>query len=357
MYLHSANTSLSKSTENVPVILFCFEQRTVFMKRRETYEGMITSLRIKFNIPDNANPILCVSTLDICHEREIEVDEDAYEAMAPFLDEIKIVLAPRSNDKGKGRSLREHASPALTARQIPTEMKRVPSELCTPKVVNAAELFANDDHLTDEGGQENEETDATQPPRSPSSHETGRSWGHVEESDTERRNVRKVFKADKSMVMVKQETEEIVPPKASGSSGLNTSPAKEERSSGLRARNPSPMKERYEEPGPQASGEDLDKHFEVTVIGPLDNQRARLKTRGRYQVKKVLHGVCKSFGIPFDTARLIHIVKAVEDGTEIVGQFECDNDETMAYCGIKENAQLAVVQQEDCEESYDEDEE
>ncbi len=112
MYLHSTNNSLA---EYVPVFLFCFEQRTVFMKRRETYEvslelyahfryrihsrlkDMINALRIKFNIPDNINPILRVSTLEICHEREIEVDEDAYEAMAPFLDEIKIVLVPRSN--------------------------------------------------------------------------------------------------------------------------------------------------------------------------------------------------------------------------------------------------------------------
>lgn len=58
---------------------------------------MINVLRIKFNIPDNVNPILRVSTLEICRGREIEVDEDAYEAMAPFLDEIKIVLVPRSN--------------------------------------------------------------------------------------------------------------------------------------------------------------------------------------------------------------------------------------------------------------------
>ncbi|KAK0437933.1 uncharacterized protein EV420DRAFT_155361 [Desarmillaria tabescens] len=358
MYLHSANNPMPKPTENVPVFLFCFEQRTVFMKRRETYEDMITALRIKFDIPDNVNPILRVSTLDICHEREIEVDEDAYEAMAPFLDEIKIVLTPRSNDKGKGRSIRKHASPALTARRIPAKTKSVLSESRTPKVVNAAELFANDDHLTDEGGQDDEEIDATQPPSSSSSHETGRSWEEVEESDTERRNVRKVFEADKSMMIVKQEIEEIVSPKASGPSGLNTSPAKKERSSGPGVRNPSPRKERYEEPGVQASGEDdLDKHFEVTVIGPQDNQRARLKTRGRYQVKKVLHGVCKSFGIPFDTAKLIHIVKFVEDGTEVVEQFECDNDETIAYCGIKENAQLAVILQEDDDDSYDEDEE
>ncbi|KAK0430990.1 hypothetical protein EV421DRAFT_203405 [Armillaria borealis] len=354
MYLHSTNNSLSKPTENVPVFLFCFEQRPVFMKRRETYEDMINALRIKFNIPDNANPILRVSTLEICNEREIEVDEDAYEAMAPFLDEIKIVLVPRSNDKGKGRYVTEDASPALTARRIPTEIKRVPSAR-TPKVVKAAELFANDDHLTDEGSQDTEETDATQPPGSPSSHESGRSWENVEESDTERRNTRKPFKADKSMMFVKQEVDEIVPPKASEPSGLNTSPTKKERPSGLGARNSSPRKERYEEPGSQDSGEDLDKYFEVTVIGPQD-QRARLKARGRYQIRKVLFGVCKSFGICFDTARLIHVIKFVEDdGTESVEQFECDNDDTMAYCGIKENAQLAVIQREEDEESYDED--
>ncbi len=90
------------------------------------------------------------------------------------------------SDKGKGRYVTEDASPALTARRIPTEIKRVPS-VRTPK---AAELFANDDHLTDEGSQDNEDTDATQPPSS-SSYESGRSWENIEESDTERRNTRK----------------------------------------------------------------------------------------------------------------------------------------------------------------------
>ncbi|KAK0226652.1 hypothetical protein IW262DRAFT_1363435 [Armillaria fumosa] len=350
MYLHSTNNSLARPAEDIPVFLFCFEQRTVFMKRRETYEDMINALRIKFNIQDNASPVLRVSTLQICNAREIEISEDAYEAMVPFLDEINIVLVPRSSDKGKGQCVTEDASPALTARRIPTEIKHAPS-VRTPK---AAELFANDDHLTDEGSQDNEESDAPQPPSSSSSHESGRSWQNVEESDIERRNTRNPFKADKSMLIVKQEMNEIVPPKAFEPSGLNTSPAKKERPSGLSPRNPSPSKERYEEPGSQASGEDLDEYFEVTVIGPQD-RRAKLMARGRYQIKKVLRGVCKSFEIPFETARLIHIVGFVEDGIESMEQFECDNDDTIASCGIKENAQLAVVQREEDEESYDED--
>ncbi|KAK0470804.1 hypothetical protein IW261DRAFT_921528 [Armillaria novae-zelandiae] len=350
MYLRSTNNSFAGPAEDVPVFLFCFEQRTVFMKRRETYEDMINALRIKFNIQDNASPVLRVSTLQICNAREIEVADDAYEVMAPFLDEINIVLVPRSNDKGKGRCVAEDVSPALTAQRMPTEIKRAPS-VRTPK---AAELFANDDHLTDEGSQGNEKSDAPQPPSSPSSHESGRSWQNVEESGIERRNARNPFKPDKSMVIVKQEMNEIVPPKASEPSGLNTSPAKKERPSGSRARNPSPSKERYEEP-PQASEQDLDEYFEVTIIGPQD-RRAILKARGRYQVKKVLRGVCRSFEIPFETARLIHIVRFVEDGIESMERFECENDDTIASCGIKENAQLAVVQQEEEEEeSYDED--
>ncbi|KAK0493137.1 hypothetical protein EDD18DRAFT_1180754 [Armillaria luteobubalina] len=350
MYFHSTNNSLARPAEDVPVFLFCFEQRTVFMKRRETYEDMIGALRIKFNIQDDASPVLRVSTLQICNAREIEVSEDAYEAMAPFLDEINIVLVPRSKDKWKGRCVTEDASPALTARRIPSEIERAPS-VRTPQ---AEELFANDDHLTDEESRDHEESDVPQPPNSPSSNESGRSWKNVEESDVERRNARNPFKTGKSTVTVKQEMNEIVPPKASEPSGLNTSPAKKEHPSGLRARNPSPSKERYEEPGPQASGEDLDKYFEVTVIGPQD-RRAKLKARGRYQVKKVLRGVCKSFEIPFETARLIHIVRFVEDGIESMEQFKCDNDDTMATCGIKENAQLIVIQREEDEESYDED--
>ncbi|KAG7449985.1 uncharacterized protein BT62DRAFT_618542 [Guyanagaster necrorhizus] len=353
MRLHISNPFLPDSTKNVPVLLFCFEQRAVFMRRRETYEEMINALRLKFNIPHNADAVLRVSTLDVCRGREIEVDEDAYEAMAPFLDEINIILSPRSS--GKGHFVRENASPVLTERQIPTAIKYEPSDLPTraEKVVKAAELFASDDHLEGEKGQENGETNATEPPSS-SSQETGHSWDHVEKSDAERPNRRKVFMADQSMVIVKQEIEGIVPPKASGPGGLNMSPRKE-GSSSLRARNPSPRKDRYEEPGPQTTGEDPDKHFEVTVTGPEVCQGARLKTRGRYQVKKVLYGVCKSFGIPFDT--LIHIVKFVEDGTESVEEFECDNDATMTDCGIKENAQLVVIQREDEDESYDEDEE
>ncbi|KAK0196037.1 hypothetical protein F5146DRAFT_1133504 [Armillaria mellea] len=320
------------------------------MKRRKTYEDTINALRTKFDIPDNVNPILRVSTLEICNGREIEVDEDAYEAMAPFLGEIKIVLVPRSsgaygsNYKGKGRCVAEGASPALTARRVPTEIKRV-SSLHTPK---AAELFANDDHLTDEGSQYNEETDATHPPGSPSSHESGRSWENVEESDTERRNTRNPFKANKSMVIVKQEINEIVPPKASEPSGLNTLPARKERR--IRHLGRSAMKSQ----DLRRAEKIRDESFEVAVVGP-QNQRAILMARGRYQVRKVLRGVCKSFGIPVETARLIHIVTFVEDGIESTEQFECDDDDTMASCGIKENAQLAVIQQEEDEESYDED--
>ncbi len=52
---------------------------------------------------------------------------------------------------------------------------------------------------------------------------------------------------------------------------------------------------------------------------------------------------------------MIHIVKFVEDGIEGMDQFECDNDNTLAYCGIKDNAQLAVIQREEDDESYEED--
>ncbi|SJL18544.1 uncharacterized protein ARMOST_22138 [Armillaria ostoyae] len=241
---------------------------------------------------------------------------------------------------------------ALAATSLPSSMSPLApmppiTITLTPTIVSmayeamAAELFANDDHLMDEGSQDNEETDATQPSSSPSSHESGRSWENIEESDThtERRNVRKPFKADKSLVIVKQEVDEIVPPKASGSSGLHTSPAKKERSSGLGAMNPSPRKER-------SSGEDHDEYFEVTVAGPHD-QRLKLKARRRYQIRKVLRGACKSFRISFETARLIHIVKFVEDSTESVEQFKCDNDDTTAYGSIKEYAQLIVIQQEE----------
>ncbi|PBK62841.1 hypothetical protein ARMSODRAFT_980469 [Armillaria solidipes] len=59
----------------------------------------------------------------------------------------------------------EDACLDLTARWIPIAIKHVPS-VRTPQAVKAAELFANDDHLMDEGSQDNEETDRMQPPSS-----------------------------------------------------------------------------------------------------------------------------------------------------------------------------------------------
>jgi hypothetical protein len=59
-------------------------------------------IRRKFGLTGNENDLsLSVSSLDCCCGEDVEIDEDVYEILAPYLDHVKVVL-PGAKEPTKG---------------------------------------------------------------------------------------------------------------------------------------------------------------------------------------------------------------------------------------------------------------
>ena len=94
----------------------------------------------------------------------------------------------------------------------------------------------------------------------------------------------------------------------------------------------------------------LEKTFLVTVEyddGEGDEPHAStFKTKGRHTVHKVLHTVCKTFGLEdyYSMASLVRVIDEEIDGDRIVEhRYPCVNSDTMEEAGARPDSRFELV--------------
>ncbi|EEB89932.1 hypothetical protein MPER_11923, partial [Moniliophthora perniciosa FA553] len=110
MYLISSKKEYRRQAMvDLPLLVFKHGTKRKCLSRPESFEEMTRVIRRKFNI-DQETPITFeISDYDVCGKERVEVDESAYQTMAPYLDEVYIVTTPEgshhfipaSKEKGK----------------------------------------------------------------------------------------------------------------------------------------------------------------------------------------------------------------------------------------------------------------
>ncbi|ESK95267.1 hypothetical protein Moror_4025 [Moniliophthora roreri MCA 2997] len=113
MHLISSNkNSRPQATVDLPLLVFRHGTKRKFLSRPESFEEMTRVVRRKFDIDQDMQIAFEVADYDVCGNERVEVDESAYQTMAPYLDEMHIVTTPAKqsesqrlipNSKGKGK--------------------------------------------------------------------------------------------------------------------------------------------------------------------------------------------------------------------------------------------------------------
>ncbi|KAJ7084789.1 hypothetical protein B0H15DRAFT_847594 [Mycena belliarum] len=311
MHIISTINAKIQSVDDVPVVLVSLEGKRKFLPRPETYKEMQRLVRMHYEVDPLAVLQLHVSTWDVCGGENVEVTEAAYALLAPFLESVSIIVSTRYD-------------------------RSMPTPSTTPSLRGGDET---DDGLSVRERMEREKN----PPRAPESQSrpVAAHRPKVESEDEEEVLVQSRYRqAPKKEFQVKQEPRALAPKEH------DTSQAKSSRSV---------------DTAEASTTSDADTHFHVLVSGPGERcQEREFKTRGGHRVSKVLAGVCKTFKLDPDRAKLMLCVPMVDEGEETVAYIECANDETMSRSGVKPGSRLVVrpdddEEEEEEEENYDED--
>ncbi|KAL0572087.1 hypothetical protein V5O48_009881 [Marasmius crinis-equi] len=95
-----------------------------------SYEDMRRIVRRKFDIDEAADMSFEVNNFAICNGQQLEVDESAYGAMAPYLDEIHVNVIQRdvgsssSTAKGKGKETYPIPTPSNSDQSMSSDSRR-----------------------------------------------------------------------------------------------------------------------------------------------------------------------------------------------------------------------------------------
>lgn len=96
--------------------------------------------------------------------------------------------------------------------------------------------------------------------------------------------------------------------------------------------------------------ESVEKTFLVSVEyddGEGDEPHAStFKTKGRHTVHKVLHTVCKTFGLDdyYSVAQLVLVIdEEIGGGRVVEHRFVCTNEDTMAQAGARPDSRFELV--------------
>lgn len=120
MYITSTINPLTKSNNDIPVVLLCYEETRKFISRPKDYtvcstfigsrlyqasdakklQDLVQITQENFDLGPNTLPAFQTSTLDICRGKSVEIDEGAYALMSEFLDEITVVSKERVRGRG-----------------------------------------------------------------------------------------------------------------------------------------------------------------------------------------------------------------------------------------------------------------
>ncbi|KDR69780.1 hypothetical protein GALMADRAFT_145180 [Galerina marginata CBS 339.88] len=345
MHFISTINPMSKSEGNIPVSLFSFNEKLMFIGISEDYEDTIRRVTRAFKIAENADILLRISTLDVCKGREVVIDESAYSVMWTALDEITVVIdeieAQNQTQVPEASRARETLpTPAVTPTAGQSDTDADPVRIDFLNVVEEAHQ-SEEEEINEEPVEEPKVTDGEdsfyQPPRSAAPVRELETTGDGEEP-----KLQKKFKPTG--------TGSILSDAGPSMTSADIIPAvkKENIVQPIASTSQVPRRERSpQRPNPAPTGDDP--RFDITVTDP-DNHIAQFKTRGKHPIRKVLAAACKSFSIPYERAHLMLALSFEDDGGMQTEEFECPPEDTMSQCGVDTNSKLFIRVDEDNEE-------
>jgi hypothetical protein len=111
MHITSTINPLTASSDDIPVLLLCYQKTRKFIARPKRYAvcTILMSLQLTFKKKSNPQDLVRIaskklaldpdavitfqiSTLDICRGHSVELDESAYQVMCTALDELTVVV-------------------------------------------------------------------------------------------------------------------------------------------------------------------------------------------------------------------------------------------------------------------------
>ncbi|KAI4525621.1 hypothetical protein K525DRAFT_191041 [Schizophyllum commune Loenen D] len=392
MYFKSTINSETKSSKDVPVTLFACNGKRLFMPRPTNFVTMEAAVRKKFHLNTSAALEFTTSTLDICRGAPVFIDEDVYETMSSFLDEIVVTVvdssalpppqpSPRSVTTGKssekkvslpkGTTTAGKSASASRERSVfedddedeaPAVDEDIPPAAAEPEVVDAEPAFpVPEPRAKEQSSSRGSSQQWVEVP--PSSAVVVEAEVEVQSSSVKTVKAETAAAASSpANLFDDDEPEEPTPPPRSQPSPSKFRPAAAQKSGIPTTSKPTSSSSQSRKPSAKtvaakpSSGKSKpsEERFTVHISGQYPDQEAEFKTRGGHLVKKVLAGACQNFGIDVDEARLYHIIQYEDDnGDMLEDEVECDPEDTMQKCGIEAGAKLVI--KVDSEE-YDDDE-
>ncbi|KAF9465220.1 hypothetical protein BDZ94DRAFT_1296715 [Collybia nuda] len=365
MFITSTINPLTKSNNDIPVVLLCHEETRKFILRPKDYADLVQIVQDNFDLGPDTAPVFETSTLDICRGKSVEIDESAYPLMSEFLDEITVVCKERVGGRESPQFGRE----------------RTPQTLQTPAVTPPAQRkVATREEEAKEPHRDEMKFD-TRPKQAvvlgSAEKKKQRSW--QDRSDSEEVQIKAEAPLIQKSVSLTEERSSKTPRMASDPPRRKVEiPAEEEEEEGEQRLDMGGTWGGIEEPAEvpveqhkishRAATERLrqslansreeipsvpmrsvnfaknNERFNVTIFGPRTSQEAAFKTRGQHTVKKVLAGACKTFGVRFEGASLAVLTSFYdEDGEVVQSMAKCDGEATIAESGIDEYTQLMIV--------------
>ncbi|KAJ6546868.1 hypothetical protein B0H19DRAFT_244263 [Mycena capillaripes] len=347
MHIISTINAKTQSSDDIPVVLITLEGKSKFLPRPETYKEMQRLVRAHYEVDSRAGLQFEVSTWDVCAGQSVELTEAAYPLLAPLLDSVSAVVVsagrgmptPSVTPSRRGDeeiedelAVREHLQPEPSHGRAPESPPRR-----VPKVESEDEEDAR-------RVQSRYEDDAD---GSISVHDD---QGEDEEEDAP--HARRVLNKEFPSERIQAKAAKAAPKGRGESSRAQPAPVPSKSRSAAHHSDDTAV-----EPSKAASGSNTDERFKVYVTGPRPEHKAEFTTRGGHLVRKVLNGVCKTFKLDPERAKLMLCVSMPDEDGERVEDclFECANDETIARSGVKPDSRLVVRIEEELDEDEDDD--
>ncbi|KAJ7184472.1 hypothetical protein C8R46DRAFT_1343547 [Mycena filopes] len=335
MHISSTINPRTQSTEDIPVVLVTLQGKSKFLSRPATYKELQSLVRSHYEIDARAGLRFEISTLDVSGGQSVEITEGAYPHLVSLLDSVAAVVVQAGQ--------RDRVMPTPSA----TPPLRGDDELEDERTVQ--EDLAPDSEVTHSDRapkveSEDEPEDDIRAEDAWGANESASAQGDDEE-DEDAPPARRVLNVE-------------LPSRRQQATGAAKKPTpkvtvKAESATPARARAAGNHLDSSAESSQMAlaASSDSDERFKVFVTGPGPNDRAEFMTRGRHLVGKVLGGVCRTFKLDAERAKLMLCISMPdEEGDMLVHEFECANDESITRSGVKPNSRLVVRVDEDEDE-------
>ncbi|KAF8883229.1 hypothetical protein BD779DRAFT_1674581 [Infundibulicybe gibba] len=285
-----------------------------FVSLPETYMALRTIVCVTFSLPLHSGLSFTTNTLSVCRGEAIRITENAYPVMKDVLDVIRVEVVPL-----------EERERAMWEEKEEQELERVWG---APR----AEVEETDEDQEEYGEEEErEELEYVDVPATNS----GREQQSKQPLSVVSSNARARKQSQGTHVLsAKPATAKpraSLPAAAAGSASASGSPVPP-------SRHPSPAAAPLTTPPAADPPKDL--RFKIYISGPASPHHAEFMTRGAHPVRKVLSAACKTFGVEYNSARLM-LTNPNDDSTE-EEETLCPTQMTMGDCGVMAGSRLVV---------------